>query len=296
MVGDVAYGSGVDPVFGFLAGLYAAALVAPAVTVGVALAATTDAAVLFVTFLGVTVGAVTGVARVARREAFAVRLGGTRWAWLVPLVGAYHVAVLLVASGSGPASDVVVGVSTLGAVGGVVSGVGLAFAAHNRHAKAVIAESDRCVRFSARGPERDRRLAKWAVGALVLGGVVGLAGSVAFGLESTRWLFHLLVGAGAGLMGANAERTFVVADAGLRVGTPVHKRVRPWTAFESYSLTDDALVIHRTGWSMGGLRDVRRDPDEIENLPEVTATLDEFLPRRGDRSAVRGASASERGR
>lgn len=274
-------GDGVDRFFGFLVGLYAAALAAPVTTVGVALAVTADAAALFATFLCVTVAVVAGVAVVARRESVAVRLGGTRWSWLVPLGGAVHVAVLLAASG-GPVSGAVVGVSMLGALATVVTGFGLVCAAHNRHARDVVAGSTRCVEFSARGPERDRRLTNWAVGALMLGGMAGLAASVAFDVESTRWLFHLLVGAGAGLMGASVERTFVVTDAGLRVGTPVHKRIRPWAAFEGYSLTDDALVLHRAGWSAWGLRDVRRDPDEIEDLSAVAATLDEFLPHRSD--------------
>lgn len=281
---EVAYGDageGADHFFGFLVGLYAAALAAPVTTVGVALAVTADAAALFGTFLCVGVAVVAGIAVVARRESVAVRLGATRWSWLALAGGAVHVAVLPAASG-GPASDAVVGVSMLGALATVVVGFGLVCAAHNRHAKAVVAASTRCVEFSARGPERDRRFTNWAVGALMLGGMVGFAASAAFGLEPVRWLFHVFIALGAGLMGASVERTFVVTDAGLRVGTPVHKRIRPWSAFEGYSLTDDALVVHRAGWSAWGLRDVRRDSDEIENVEAVAATLDEFLPRLSD--------------
>ncbi|WP_435179844.1 hypothetical protein [Halorussus sp. AFM4] len=268
-----------DPFFGFVIGLYAAALAAPAVTVGVALAVTTAAPVLLGAFLVVGVVAVGAGARIAGRRSLAVRLGESRWAWLAPQTGFAYLGGLLVA-GDGPASGAVVGLSLLGALGAGLVGTGLVFAAHNRHAKAVLSESALCVEFSARGPARDRKRVHWAVGALVLGGMVGLAASVALELESARWLFHLLVAAGAGLVGVTTERTFAVADAGVRIGTPVHKRVRPWTSFESYSLTDDALVLHRDGWSMWGLRDVRRDPADVEDLAAVTAVLDEHLPRK----------------
>jgi hypothetical protein len=71
-----------DPFFGFLAGLYAAALAAPAVAIGVALLATADAGVLFFTLLATTVAVVAGVGWIASRRSIAVRLGGTRWSWL----------------------------------------------------------------------------------------------------------------------------------------------------------------------------------------------------------------------
>ncbi|NHN57908.1 MULTISPECIES: hypothetical protein [Halorussus] len=270
---------GTDSFFGFLVGLYAAALAAPAATIGVALAATTDAPVLFGTFLVVGVVAVAAGARVGGRRAIAVRLGDTRWSWLAPLAGLAYLGVLL-AVGDGPGSTAVVWLSLLGALGGCLVGAGLVFAGHNRHAKAVLAESARVVEFSARGPARDRKRVHWAVGALMLGGMVGLAATVALERPSLRWVFHLLVAAGAGLVGVTTERTFAVADAGVRIGTPVHKRVRPWARFESYSLTDDALVLHHGGWSAWGLRDVRRDPADVDDLDAVAAVLDEHLPRK----------------
>jgi len=270
-----------DPFFGFVVGLFAAALVAPVATIGVAVAAITDAGVLFFTFLGVGVAAVAVGWRAAGSEAVAVRLGGTRRAWLAPAAGVAYVGILVAAAEvEGPASGIAVGLAVLGVIGGLVGGVGLVFAAHNRHAQAALAGSERRIRFSARGPERDRRLATWAVGALMLGGTVGFAASLAVGLDSLRWLFHLLIAAGAGLAGATAERTYVVADAGVRVGTPVHKRVRPWSAFESYSLTDDELRIRRAGWSLRGLRDLRLDREEIEDAAAVRSVLDDHLPRR----------------
>ncbi|WP_134670743.1 hypothetical protein [Halorussus marinus] len=270
-----------DSFFGFVVGLYVAALLAPVATVGVAVTATTEAGVLFFTFLGVGTAGVAVGWRAAGREAVAVRLGSTRWAWLAPVAGlAYGGGVLAATGVEGPASGIAVGLALLGAVGGLVGGTGLVLAAHNRHAKAVLAGSERRVRFSTTGPERDRRLAKWAVGALMLGGTVGFAASIVAGFESLRWLFHLMIAGGAGLSGAVAERTYVVADAGVRVGTPVHKRVRPWSRFESYSLTDDELRVRRAGWSPWGLRDLRLDPEEIDDVAAVRAVLDAHLPRR----------------
>jgi len=270
-----------DPFFGFVVGLFVAALVAPVATIGVAVAATTDAGVLFFTFLGVGVAAIAVGWRAAGREAVAVRLGGTRRAWLAPAAGLAYAGVLLAATDvEGPASGIAVGLAVLGLIGGLVGGAGLVFAAHNRHARAALDGSDRSVEFSARGPERDRRLATWGVGALMLSGTIGFAASLAVGLEPLRWLFHFMIAGGAGLAGATAERTYVVANAGVRVGTPVHKRIRPWSVFDGHSLTDDALVLHRSGWSLRGLRDLRLDRDEIEDVETIRSVLDEHLPRR----------------
>ncbi|WP_132057507.1 hypothetical protein [Halorussus amylolyticus] len=270
-----------DAFFGLLAGLYVAALVVPAVTLGLAVGVTTDAAALFFAVLGTTVGVTAAVGWVARDESLAVRLGSTRWVWLAPIVGFGFGAALMFGSiGGGVGSSASVGVAMLGMLAGAAVGTGLAVAAQNRHVKAVLADAEESARFRARGPERDRRITNWAVVVLMGGGMIGLLVSFATEYGSLQWLFNLLVPLGAGLIGATTERTFAVTDAGLLVAMPVHKRIVSWSAFDSYSVTDDALVLHRAGWSARGLRDVRRDLDEIEDLDGVTAALDEHLPRR----------------
>jgi hypothetical protein len=163
---------------------------------------------------------------------------------------------------------------------GTFAGLGLVAAAHNRHAKAVLADAEEYVRFTASAPARDRRLAKWAAIGLVVAGAAGLAVSVLPQFEAFRWLFQLLVPFGAALYGTTTDREVVVADAGLVVSNPVHRQVRPWSAYESYDVTDDAVVVRRAGWSMWGLRDLRRDPKDADDPDAVAAALGTVLPRR----------------
>ena len=270
-----------DGFFGFLVGLYAAALVAPAVTVGVALRVTTDAAALYLTLLGTAVVTTASVGYLARSERLAVRLGRvTGWVWAAAVVPFGYGALLFVIGAEG-GSSVAVAASMLVTIGGLFVGMGLAAAAHNRHAKAAIADAEEYARFDARRPARERTLVTVAVGLLMSVGAVGFLASFVVELESFRWLFNLCIAAGAALVGANAERTVAVTDSGLLVGNPIHKRLRPWSAFESFSLSRDSLVIHRAKWSPRGVRDVRCDPAEIENLDAVEDALATVLPRRG---------------
>ncbi|WP_115862789.1 hypothetical protein [Halorussus litoreus] len=280
-VADAASLDGTDGFFGFLAGLYAAVLVAPAVVTALALRVTTDGGTLYVSLLATVVAVVAAVGYLARSERLAVRLGGTRWVWLAPVVPFGYAGGFVLGAASDSVSGAVVGVSMLGMLAGAFAGLGLAVAARNRHAKAVLATAEEYARFTARGPERDRRLVTWSVALLMGAGAVGFLATLVVGrLESSQWLFNLAIAAGAGLMGATAERTVAVTDAGLLVGNPVSKRVRPWSAFESYAMTDDAVVVRRAGWSPWGLRDVRRDPEEVEDPDAVAAALGRVLPRR----------------
>jgi len=272
---------GTDEFFGFLVGLYAAVLVAPTTVAAVALGVTTDGATLYPVMLGSVAATVTVVGYLARSERLAVRLGSTPWVWLATVVPAGYAVTLVVGVSNGGVPAGVLGVSMLAVLAGVFVGMGLAVAARNRHAKAVVSAAEEYARFEARGPERDRRVAKWTVGLLLVGGMVGFATSVLVpGLEAFRWLFNLSIAGGAGLNGALAERTVAVTDAGLLTGNPVVKRVRPWSAFESYEVTDDAVVVRHAGWSAWGLRDVRRDRADVADVAAVEAALGRALPRR----------------
>jgi hypothetical protein len=73
----------------------------------------------------------------------------------------------------------------------------------------------------------------------------------------------------APLAGAADPRTFRVTDAGLVVDRPMLHRFRPWTAFTGYSLSDEALVIHRKGWWRQNLRCDRDDIDDIDAITEA---------------------------
>jgi hypothetical protein len=282
MAENSTYGDGTDGFFGFVVGLYTAALVTPAVAIVVALGATTDPGVLFFTLLGTAVAVAGSVGLVARRESLAVRLGDSRWIWAaMGLPFLYFVGLfgLGVVRGEKPPS-VVAGLAIVGALAGFIASIGFVAASHNRHTKAMTADAKELVRFTAPAPNRDRQVVEKVVIGLFAAGILGFIVGAAIGFDPLRWLFQMLVPMAAGLWGATTDRKIEVSDAGLVTGSPVHRRLRPWSAFESYDVTDEAIVIRRTGWSAWGLRDIRRDPNSVEDPEAVAAALGEFLPRR----------------
>jgi hypothetical protein len=273
-------GDATDGFFGFVVGLYAAALLAPAVLVGVA-GSTTDPGVLFFVLLGTVVAVTGGVGRVARRESLAVRLGATRWVWAAMVLPSAYFGVPLVADqlGSTPLPDPVVPVALLGAIVGVVAGIGLVAAAHNRHAKAVLADAETLAEFTAPAPSRDRRIAKWAVVGLFAAGFLGFVGSLVLGFDPLRWLFQMLVPLGAGLWGSTTERKR-------------HGQRRRTGRGESRSQAIQTVV---------GLRELRRDRGGHRNptlgMVGVGSTRPASGPRSdrelgGGRGRTRGVSAS----
>lgn len=281
MTSDSNATDGTDPFFGFLAGLYAAALVAPAVVIGVALRVTTDPATLYLALLGTVTAVVAVFGATARRESLAVRLGGSRWVWLAIAVPFAYLVVLFASFvGGSDLPGVVGGLAFLGALSGTLVGLGVVVAARNRYSKAVLADAEEYARWSARAPERDRRIAKaGALAAFVLG-ISGFFASVLFEFAPLRWIGNVLIPTAAGFLGGTDERTLTVTADGLVVKRPLNRRVRPWSAYESYSMSDDALVVHRAGWSAWGVRDVRCDIHDVEDVSAVEAALAEFLPRR----------------
>ncbi|WP_128477684.1 hypothetical protein [Halorussus pelagicus] len=278
---DSTYGDGTEGFFGFVVGLYAAAVAVPAVTIAFELAATPSPGTLFFVLLGSTVLVAYVVGLFGRRESLAVRLGGTRsvWAALVPPLG-YLVALFVseVVRGEAP-PGAVAGVAFAGALAGLVAGLGLIVASHNRYVKARLADAPVDVAFSARAPKRDRTRIKWTVVALFVGGVLCFVGEILLHFDPLRWLFQLLVPMAAGLYGGTTEREIRISSAGLIAGSPAHKQLRPWSEFESYDVADDAVVVRRAGWSPWGLRDVRRDASDVEDPEAVADALGRFLPR-----------------
>jgi hypothetical protein len=272
-----------DGFFGFVAGFYTAALTAPAVAIAVALGGTTDPGALFFVLLGTAVVAAGGVGWLARRRSLAVRLGSSRWIWTAMALPFGYFAVLFAVEvrGENPPSAVA-GLAVLGALAGLLAGVGLVAASHNRHAKAMLADAETLAEFTAPAPDRDRRMVKRAVVGLFGVSLLGFVASAVTDFAPLRWLFQILAPTAAGLWGSTTDRTVAVSDAGLVAGNPVHKRFRPWPAFESYDVTDEAIVVRRSGWSAWGLLDVRRDPaevEEVEDPEEIAAALGEYLPR-----------------
>lgn len=270
-----------DGFFGFVAGLYVAALVAPAIAIGVALRVTTDPGTLYLTLLGSVTTVAVGVGWTTRRESLAVYLGGNRWAWTAIVVPfAYLVALLSVFSTGSDLPEVVSGLAFLGAISGTLIGLGLVVAIHNRYSKAVLRDAEEYARWTARAPERDRRIARGGAVAVFVLGVSGFVASAILGFAPLRWAANVLVPTAVGFLGATDERTLAASDAGLVVKRPLHRRIRPWSDYESYSVSDDALVVHRAGWSAWGLRDVRCGVHDVDDVGNVEAALAEFLLRR----------------
>lgn len=269
-----------DGFFGLVAGLYAGALAAPAVAIGLALDVTTDPGALFFATLG-TGAVVAGVVGwPARRTSFAVWLGQRPRMWTPIILPFGHFGALalpVLVRGEAPPRPVAA-FALAGALAGVVFGAGLSTAARNRHAKAVLEDAEELARFSAPAPERDRNLGKWTFAGLLAVSVVGFGVGAATGIEPLRWLFQIAAPLGASLFGTTTERRVAVTDAGLLVGNALSEGVRPWSDFESYAVTEDAVVVRRAGWSARGLRDVRRDAGEVDR-EAVAAALGEFLPR-----------------
>lgn len=264
--------------FGLLAGLYAAAVLAPGATILAALGVTDDPAALFFVLLGSVVSVAGVVGWYARPKAVAVGLGRTRWVWLATAVPFGYAAALLLALGA-ELPGAVFGVAMVAMIAGLFTGMGLATAARNRYAKAALADAEEYARFDARAPERERRLATGAAVVLLAGGGVAVAISLFAGVEFTWNVYTVLVPLAAGFFGRVNEKTLAVTDVGLLVEQPLHKTVDSWDEFESFSVADDALVVRRARWSPFGLRDVRRDPADVDDPEEVAAALGKFLPR-----------------
>ncbi len=175
---------------------------------------------------------------------------------------------------------VVAGLAIVGALAGFLTSIGFVAASHNRHTKAMTADAEELVRFTAPAPNRDRRVVERVVAGLFVAGALGFAVGAAIGFDPLRWLFQMLVPMAPGLWGSTTDRNVVVSDAGVVTGNPAYKRFRPWSAFESYDVTDDAIVVRRAGWSAWGLRDLRRDPEAVDDSEEVAAALGKFFPLR----------------
>jgi hypothetical protein len=271
-----------DDFYGFVVGLYAATVAAPAVAIGVALAWTTDPGVLFFALLGSLTLVAGVVGWVGRRESLAVRLGGSRWVWAAIVLPFVNLVGLFVADLAGVETPLgsAAGVAFVGAVAGLLTSIGLVAASHNRHAKALLADAPPLAAFSARAPARDRRRAKWTAGGLLAVSAACLVAGILLQSDLLQLVFQLVAPMTAGFYGTTTAREIRVSSAGLVSGSPVHKHLVPWSNFESYDVTDEEIVVRRAGWSAWGLRDVRRDATEVEAPEEVTAALGEFLPRR----------------
>lgn len=259
-----------DATYAFVAGLYAAALFAPALVLALS-RVVADAGALYVGFL-VAVAGVTAVAGwlVARTPGLAVALGRRDAAWLLVVVpfawfgGAFGGAAV----GVEP-PDLAAPLAVVATAGGMLLGIALVSMSRTRHADAALAGATDLAEWEARWPRRLRRagvgVAAFAVSA------VGLVAAVGFGVD-WGWRLYYLIFVAAPLANVANSRTFRVTDAGFVVERPLQRRFRPWSAFDGYELTDDALVVRPAAWWRPAHRCDRADVDDAD---AAGAALDE---------------------
>jgi len=230
-----------------------------------------DGATLYVTVLG-TLTVVTGAGwwLVNSRSHLASRLGATPARWGLAVVGVAYAIGGMFALG-------VAGVLSLlafffGAFAMVLGGT-LGVMARTRHTAAVVAQADVECEIEAGWPSAARkRLAVLSVPFFVVGAVGFL--SIYFGQDS--WplsLGQLMFPVGVSIFLQSEPRPYVVTSAGLEQRVPVARQLFRWDAFEGYTRTDDALVLHRP-WRF----DCRLALADIENPDAVEAALARYLP------------------
>ena len=267
-----------DTVFAFVAGLYVALLVAPAVVFAVAVAYPLGAAGLYVGLLAaLTAVTAAGTVGVGRMNGIAERLGAS------PLARGLGVVAVLGAVGYGAAAvglDPSSGRVALWA-GVVFSGlaivVGLAIVAmsRTRYAKAAVDGDAVRAAWKAGWPQPLRTRLQVGAMALYLGGMALLFGGEFVGLGAYEWLGALAFVPGGAFMGWGQPRGYRLAPVGIERTNYVHRRLYEWDSFESFSVTDDAVILRRSGLRPS----FRCWRAEIDDEDELIDALDDHLPR-----------------
>lgn len=265
-----------DGQYAFVAGLYVAAFLAPALILGLS-RVITDAAALYVGFLV----AVTGITAVAgwaasRTPGLAVSLGRHDAVWLLVVVpfGWFGGVFGAAAAGVEP-PDLAAPLAVIGTAAGMLLGIMLVAMSHTRHANAALADAVDLAEWEARWPRRWRRVAG---GISIVAFTVSTLGIIfAFAYDSEwGWRLYYLMFVGVVLMNLLNPRTFRVTDAGLVIEHPLQRQFRPWSAYTSYELTEDALVIRPAAWWRPAYR---CDQADIEDIEAAVTAFDDTLTR-----------------
>jgi len=266
-----------DHEYALVAGLYVAALVVPALVIGLS-RVVGDAAVLYVGFL-VAVAGVTAVAgwAISKIPGFAVRLGRHDAVWLlVALPFGWFVGVFGAEALHIDSPDVAVPLAVISTAGGMLLGIILAAMSRTRHADAFLEEATEFGEWEARWPRQWRRVAGGVMICAFTASTVGFIAVFGFGL-GWGWRLYYALFIAIPLMNLLNPRTFRVTGAGLVVEHPLQRQVRPWSAFTGYELTADALVIRPAAWWRPAHRCDRAD---IEDVDAAVTVVDEWLPKR----------------
>jgi len=265
-----------DGQYAFVAGLYAASFLAPAIVLVLSWA-TTDAAALYVGFL-LAVAGVTGVAGwvVSRRSGLAVSLGRYDAIWLLVALPFGWFGGVFGASAVGiELPDLAAPFAVIGSAGGMLLGIILVAMSHTRHANAALADVDDLAEWKARWPRRWRRVAGGITIVAFTASTIGIIAAFALDAE-WGWRLYYLLFVGVILVNLLNPRIFRVTDSGLVIEHPLQRQFRPWSAYERYELTEEALVIRSVRWWRPAHRCDRGDIDDLDLA--VTA-LEDTLAR-----------------
>jgi len=280
-----------DTRFGVVAGLYVAALIAPALLLVVVKRLQLGSESTAIGLLGAVVTVCTAVVawQVTRRGGIVAWFNSTWTALLVPAVGIIplfvyfwyvflFIAFTVTDLQPESAANLIGFAGFLSGIAATCLGTALVQMARARIVDETVVDSDVRVEWTAGWPRRDR--VRVAIGTLV---AVGLP----FGLAFWQWgqiVFHalplgiVLVFSIASLVD---ERTYRLTPAGLeqRRGTRwfVSRQLTPWSQFDGVSVTDDAVVLHRQ-LPYIDIRCSRQDL--VTHEADVIAALEAHLDRR----------------
>lgn len=281
-----------DTRVGVVAGLYVAALLSPALVLVVVRWLDLGSGQLALGLLGAVGMVLTAVVawQVTRRGGLVAWFNSTWVALLVPAVGlvpmlAYFVLMithlaLYVAELEAENAASLVGFTGffLGIAAGCLGSV-LVYMARARLVDATVDDGDVDVEWTAGWPRRARF--KFAIGTLVvLGSLFGLAFQQ-LGWRATQTLFPGGIALALGINNLTSEHTYRVTPAGLeqRRGKRwfVSRQLTPWSQFEGFSVTEDAITLHRPLPHV----DVRCSRWDVTIAEEdVVAALEAHLDRR----------------
>jgi hypothetical protein len=266
-----------DDFFSVVAGVYAAALVAP-IFVAAGARYLTDPATLYLLFLAVALGVTITVAVVVHRQrGLAERLGADRRRWLPAVTPPAVVALaggIVLTVGSPSTLDVMLGI--VAGAGGFVLGGGLGVMAGSRYVRAVTARASERTTWRAGWSDRRKEPLQGLAVAAFVGSVLALIAGFAFDMTLLRTIAQLLVPVAAGMYTVGQSRRFTATTAGLEEQLPVARRLHDWDAFEGYVLAEDAIVLHRRApWRLP----VILARDELDDEEAVLAALGAHLPR-----------------
>lgn len=274
-----------DATFGLVAGLYVAMLLVPSIPFVAVIWLDLGVGAVALGVVGVVIAAVVG---------WSVTRWGEILEWLdsplaevaLPSLGALTVlgflgpgALYLAARiGNLPSSGLSGPIALSGLAcgfGAVFLGIGLVSMARSRLVRLTVPAEHNST-WTAGWPLK-RRLWSLAVG--ILGVVVVLAPAVVRWQASPLWpLVLLALSLLVVLITLGSETEYRGTPAGLVVRSSLSARLFDWAQFDGFSVTDDAIVLHRPF----PFPDIRFARASIERESDVIATIEEQLDRAGD--------------